>query len=186
LFLKDLLSCLPLKEVRGDAEAEVKGLAYHSAGVQEGFLFAAIRGMKDDGTRYVEDALNRGARVLLVERPLEVRGPVQVVVPDVREALARVASAFYGNPSSSLTLIGITGTNGKTTTSYLLESILEEDGKKVGVMGTVNTGSREGSFPRPPRLPNPWTCRRTFRPCGRPESPTRSWRFPPTRWTFSG
>jgi UDP-N-acetylmuramoyl-L-alanyl-D-glutamate--2,6-diaminopimelate ligase len=153
LFLKDLLSCLPLKEVRGDAAAEVKGLAYHSAGVQEGFLFAAIRGMKDDGTRYVEDALNRGARVLLVDRPLEVRGPVQVVVPDVREALARVASAFYGNPSSSLTLIGITGTNGKTTTSYLLESILEEDGKKVGVMGTVNYRFQGRVFPAPTTTP---------------------------------
>ncbi|MBP1724115.1 MAG: UDP-N-acetylmuramyl-tripeptide synthetase, partial [Deltaproteobacteria bacterium] len=153
MLLKDLLSCLPLKEVRGDAEAEVKGLAYHSAGVQEGFLFAAIRGIKDDGTRYVEDALNRGARVLLVDRPLEVRGPVQVVVPDVRAALARLASAFYGNPSSSLTLIGITGTNGKTTTSYLLESILEEEGKNVGVMGTVNYRFQGRVFPAPTTTP---------------------------------
>jgi len=153
LLLKDLLSFLPQREIRGDAGVEVKGLAYHSAAVQEGFLFAAIRGMRDDGSKYVEDALTRGARVLLLDRPLEVRGPVQVVVPDVREALARLASAFYGNPSSSLTLIGITGTNGKTTTSYLLESILEEDGKKVGVMGTVNYRFLAKVFPAPTTTP---------------------------------
>jgi UDP-N-acetylmuramoyl-L-alanyl-D-glutamate--2,6-diaminopimelate ligase len=153
LLLKDLLSYLPQTEIRGDPEVEVKGLAYHSAEVQEGFLFAAIRGMRDDGTRYVEDALTRGARVLLLGGPLEVRGPVQVVVPDVREALARLASAFYGNPSSSLTLIGITGTNGKTTTSYLLESILEEDGKKVGVIGTVNYRFQGRVFPAPTTTP---------------------------------
>ena len=153
MLLKDLLSFLPQREIRGDAGVEVKGLAYHSAAVQEGFLFAAIRGMRDDGSKYVEDALTRGARVLLLDRPLEVRGPVQVVVPDVREALARLASAFYGNPSSSLTLIGITGTNGKTTTSYLLESILEEDGKKVGVMGTVNYRFLAKVFPAPTTTP---------------------------------
>jgi UDP-N-acetylmuramoyl-L-alanyl-D-glutamate--2,6-diaminopimelate ligase len=153
LLLKDLLSHLPQKEVHGDTGVEVKGLAYHSAAVQEGFLFAAIRGMKDDGTRYLEDALARGARVVLLDRPLETRGPAQIVVPDVREALARLASAFYGNPSSSLTLIGITGTNGKTTTSYLLESILKEDGKKVGVMGTVNYRFQGRFFSAPTTTP---------------------------------
>ncbi len=151
--MKDLISALSRKEIRGDAAVEVKGLAYHSGAVQEGFLFAAIRGLKEDGTQYVPDALARGARALLLDRPLEVQGAVQVIVPDVREALARLASAFYGDPSSSLVLIGITGTNGKTTTSYLLESILAADGKRVGVMGTVNYRFQDRVFPAPTTTP---------------------------------
>ncbi len=131
----------------------VKGIAYHSGTVEEGFLFAAIRGLKEDGTKYIPQALSRGARALLVEQPLDVQGAVQVIVPDVREALARLASAFYGDPSAALTLIGITGTNGKTTTSYLLESILAADGKNVGVMGTVNYRFRDRVLPAPTTTP---------------------------------
>lgn len=153
MFLKDLISALSRKEIRGNAAVEVKGLAYHSGAVQEGFLFAAIRGLKEDGTQYVPDALARGARALLVDQPLEVQGAVQVIVPDVREALARLASAFYGEPSSSLVLIGITGTNGKTTTSYLVESILTAAGKRVGVMGTVNYRFQDQVFPAPTTTP---------------------------------
>ena len=153
MLLKDLILRLPRKEVRGDAAVEVKGIAYHSGAVQEGFLFAAIRGLKDDGKKYIPDALSRGACALLVDQPLEVQGPVQVIVPDAREALARVASAFYGDPSSALTLIGITGTNGKTTTSYLLESILAADGKSTGVMGTVNYRFQDRVFPAPTTTP---------------------------------
>ena len=147
MFLKDLIFALPRKEIRGNAAVQVKGLAYHSGAVQEGFLFAAIRGLKEDGTKYVPDALARGARVLLLDQPLEVQGAVQVIVPDVREGLARLASAFYGDPSSTLVLIGITGTNGKTTTSYLIEAILAADGKRVGVMGTVNYRFQDRVFP---------------------------------------
>ncbi len=153
MLLQDLISSLSRKEVRGNPAVEVKGLAYHSAAVEEGFLFAAIRGLKEDGTQYVPDALARGARVLLLDRPLEVRGAVQVIVPDVREALARVASAFCGDPSSSLVLIGITGTNGKTTTSYLVESILTADEKRVGVIGTVNYRFQGRVFPAPTTTP---------------------------------
>ena len=114
------------------------GLAYHSAAVREGYLFAAVRGLREDGKRFIPDALSRGARFLLLEQVLESQTGVQIVVPDVRAALARLSCAFYGHPSSSMVLIGITGTNGKTTTSYLIESILKEDGRKVGVIGTVN------------------------------------------------
>jgi len=153
LLLQDLILCLPRKEVRGDAAVEVKGIAYHSGAVQEGFLFAAIRGLKEDGTKYIPHALSRGSRALLVEQPLEIQGAVQVIVPDAREALARLASAFYGDPSSALTLIGITGTNGKTTISYLLESILTADGKSVGVMGTVNYRFQDRVFPAPTTTP---------------------------------
>jgi UDP-N-acetylmuramoyl-L-alanyl-D-glutamate--2,6-diaminopimelate ligase len=153
LLLKDLISALSRKEIRGNAAVEVKGLAYHSKAVQEGYLFAAIRGLKENGTQYVPDALARGARVLLLDQPLEAPGAVQVIVPNVRESLARLASAFYGDPSSSLVLIGITGTNGKTTTSYLIESILAAAGKRAGVMGTVNYRFSGRVFPAPTTTP---------------------------------
>ncbi len=151
--LIELISNLPAKEVIGNPEVEVKGLAYHSGAVQEGFLFAAMPGLREDGGRFIPDALSRGAWAVLVEQPLDSRGAVQVVVPDAREALARLSSAFYAFPSSSLTVIGITGTNGKTTTAYLIESILLEDGKSVGVIGTVNYRYQGRVMPAPTTTP---------------------------------
>lgn len=149
----DLVSILPVKEVLGNAAVEVKGLAYHSRAVQEGFLFAAIHGLREDGRRFIPEAFSRGASVLLVEQAWKTQGAVQVIVPDAREALARLSSAFYGFPSSSMNVIGITGTNGKTTTSYLIEAILKEDGKKVGVMGTVNYRYQGRVMPAPTTTP---------------------------------
>ncbi|MCX5906363.1 MAG: UDP-N-acetylmuramoyl-L-alanyl-D-glutamate--2,6-diaminopimelate ligase, partial [Deltaproteobacteria bacterium] len=86
----------------------------------------------------IPEALSRGAQALVEKEWVDAPGVVQILVPDVREALARLAAAFYGDPSESMTLVGITGTNGKTTTSYLLESIVQEGGGKAGVIGTVN------------------------------------------------
>jgi UDP-N-acetylmuramoyl-L-alanyl-D-glutamate--2,6-diaminopimelate ligase len=136
--LGELISRLPVKEIYGDPAVEVRGLAYHSQKVEEGFLFAAIPGSQEDGMRFIPEALSRGACSLLLGENLDSAKAVQVVVPDVREGLARLSAAFYGDPSSFLTLVGITGTNGKTTTSYLIESILEAAGKSVGVLGTIN------------------------------------------------
>ncbi len=136
--LKELISRLLVKQVIGDPAVEVRGLAYHSRDVADGFLFAAIRGSQEDGRRFIPEALSQGARSLLVGEAMEDLKVTQVIVPNVREALARLSAAFYGDPSSFLTLVGITGTNGKTTTSYLIEAMLEEAGKSVGVMGTIN------------------------------------------------
>ncbi|HSR11633.1 MAG TPA: Mur ligase family protein [Thermodesulfobacteriota bacterium] len=153
--LSHLIAALPAKEVFGSPETDIAGLAYHSGGVQNGFLFAAIRGLRDDGRRFIPDALARGARAILVDDPFpRLEGAaVQIVVPDAREALARLSSAFYGFPSSALTVVGITGTNGKTTTSYLLEAILREAGRSPGVIGTVNYRYREKVFPAPTTTP---------------------------------
>lgn len=136
--LRDLLSRLPDKVVLGDPEVEITGLAYHSREVKEGYLFAAMRGLRTDGRQFIREACRHGAQALLVEEAAEGIQTTQVVVPRVREALAQVASAFFGDPSFPLTVIGLTGTNGKTTTSYLLESILSEAEKKTGVAGTIN------------------------------------------------
>jgi len=161
--LGELTSRLLAQEVIGDPAVEVRGLAYHSREVAEGFLFAAIRGSREDGRRFIPEALSRGARSLLVDEPLEAPEVVQVVVPNVREALARLSAAFYGDPSSFLTLVGITGTNGKTTTSYLIEAMLEEEGKRVGVMGTVNYRFQGHVQPAPTTTPESLDLQRNLR-----------------------
>jgi UDP-N-acetylmuramoyl-L-alanyl-D-glutamate--2,6-diaminopimelate ligase len=151
--LEDLIFRLPAKEIIGNAALEVKGLAYHSQSVKPGFLFAAIRGWREDGRHFIPDALSRGACFLLLDEPIANPEVTQVVVPNVRGALAWLASAFYGDPSASLTLVGITGTNGKTTTSYLIESILTAAGKNVGVIGTVNYRYQNKIYPAPTTTP---------------------------------
>lgn len=151
--LEALLECLAAKEIFGTMGVEIQGLAYHSQSVKPGFLFAAIRGWREDGRRFISDALSRGASSLLLEEPVGNLGVTQVIVPHVREALAWLSSTFYGDPSLALTVIGITGTNGKTTTSYLIESILGEAGKTPGVIGTVNYRYRNQIYPAPTTTP---------------------------------
>jgi UDP-N-acetylmuramoyl-L-alanyl-D-glutamate--2,6-diaminopimelate ligase len=161
--MRELVSCLPVKEVVGDPAVEVRGIAYHSREVADGFLFAAIRGLQEDGRRFIPEALSRGARSLLIDEPLENSKVVQVVVPNIREALARISATFYGDPSSFMTLVGITGTNGKTTATYLIESILEEGGKRVGVMGTVNYRFQGHVQPAPTTTPESLDLQRNLR-----------------------
>lgn len=137
--LRDLFQDLPGVRFNGNGGAEIQGLAYSSKEVRPGFLFAAIRGEKRDGFEFIEEALERGAAAVLSDRPRPQgwKGPwVQAI--DVREALALAAASFYGHPSMKLKVIGITGTKGKTTLTYLLESILQKAGFQVGVVGTIN------------------------------------------------
>ncbi len=122
--------------VIGDAGAMVRGLTYDSRLVQPGDLFAALRGADFDGHAYVDQVVVAGATALLVERQQVVDVP-QIVVPDSRAALAPVSTAFFGHPSHELTLIGLTGTDGKTTTSFLVNHLLRHAGYTTGMIGTV-------------------------------------------------
>jgi UDP-N-acetylmuramoyl-L-alanyl-D-glutamate--2,6-diaminopimelate ligase len=124
----------------------VTGVAYDSRRVSRGAVFVALRGLQSDGSTFAQDAVARGAAVIVAETP----APPGVSVPwirvnDAREALAALAAAYWGHPSEALTLVGITGTNGKTTTSYVLASIFEAAGVRCGRIGTVGylIGDRE-------------------------------------------
>jgi UDP-N-acetylmuramoyl-L-alanyl-D-glutamate--2,6-diaminopimelate ligase len=134
-----LLDALADKRVLGQLPAEVLGVAYDSRKVAPGEIFVAIPGLKQDGRRYVEDALARGATAVVLEGAdlLEGRSVARVLVGSARAALARLARAYFGHPSGSLTVIGITGTNGKTTTSYLVDGLLAAQGRRTGLIGTV-------------------------------------------------
>ncbi len=152
--LQQLLDGLPILQVVGDPAIPVSGLAYHSQRVAPGDAFVAMKGLQTDGHRFLDMAVERGAKVLVVEDEVVPRpGVVVVRTPDTRLALAHMAAAFTGHPSQELTLIGLTGTNGKTTTSYLLEAVWRASGAAVGVIGTVNC--RFGGQVRPSPVTTP-------------------------------
>ncbi len=138
--LEELLDTIEEKKVTGPRDIEVSGLAYDSRQVEPGNAFFCIKGLVTDGHLFAAGAVEKGARVLFVERELEdeVPGGVTLIqVPDTRFALAYCASKFFGEPSRDIRLIGVTGTNGKTTTSFLIEMIFKKSGLKSGLIGTV-------------------------------------------------
>jgi UDP-N-acetylmuramoyl-L-alanyl-D-glutamate--2,6-diaminopimelate ligase len=136
--LSELLKNVNCLKIVGDLETEVCGLACDSRKVSKGFCFVAVNGNKTDGNRFVDDAMSRGAVAVISETSIAKVGlAASVKVTNARIALAKMSSVFFGNPSSKMTLIGITGTNGKTTTAHLLESILNHAGRKAGVLGTI-------------------------------------------------
>lgn len=124
----------------GDADRPILGVAYRSDQVSPGDAFCCIVGLKADGHAFAQDAVDRGATVLVVERMLEVKGDNDVtfiLVNDTRKAMAHLAAHFYRMPTQDLSLVGITGTNGKTTTAHLVEHIASTLGKTTGMIGTV-------------------------------------------------
>jgi UDP-N-acetylmuramoyl-L-alanyl-D-glutamate--2,6-diaminopimelate ligase len=137
--LRELIEGVSVIEFRGDPETDIKGIACDSRQIKPGDLFVALRGHKEDGHGYLQDALQKGAFALVAESFEGFEGPVpRVTVKDSRKALSKISARFYGSPYRGMNLIGITGTNGKTTTSYLLESILQRAGARPGVIGTIN------------------------------------------------
>jgi UDP-N-acetylmuramoyl-L-alanyl-D-glutamate--2,6-diaminopimelate ligase len=119
-----------------DASVEISGLAYDSRAVEPGTLFFCFPGERADGHEFAPAAVAAGAAALIVERPLDLEVP-QAVVADGRAAMAPVAAAFWGDPTSELAVVGITGTNGKTTTAFLVRELLEAAGRGCGLLGTV-------------------------------------------------
>ncbi|AZN43690.1 UDP-N-acetylmuramoyl-L-alanyl-D-glutamate--2,6-diaminopimelate ligase [Paenibacillus albus] len=130
----------------GDGKAEISSVEIDSREVTAGALFICLRGHKVDGHQFAAQALERGASALVVERLLELPIP-QIVVKDSRHAMAVIADHYYGHPSKRLKLIGVTGTNGKTTTTYLIERILSDAGHFPGVIGTVEMRYAGRTYP---------------------------------------
>lgn len=134
--LKDLLKGIAVVESNADLEMEISGICYDSRTARPGELFAAVRGYESDGHRYIASAVEKGAACVLCEEKPDVKIPY-IVTDNTRKALSVVSSAYFGNPSEELKVIGITGTNGKTTTTNLIKTILEHTKKaKVGLIGT--------------------------------------------------
>jgi UDP-N-acetylmuramoyl-L-alanyl-D-glutamate--2,6-diaminopimelate ligase len=136
MTLADLLARLPQAETTADPRLPVTHVTHDSRAVQAGSMFVAIRGLAVDGNQFVEAAVRKGASVVVSEAAA-APGVPWVRVPDAREALALFSAAALGEPARSLQLVGVTGTNGKTTTAYLVDAALRAHGRRVGLLGTV-------------------------------------------------
>ncbi len=161
--LGDLLVGVELTQPAGPPDVEIAFVAYDSRQVRPGALFVAIRGEKTDGNRFVFDAVERGARAIASElpRPVNTSAPIPphvqwVQVAQARHALATIGANLHGRPAEKLKLIGVTGTNGKTTTTYLIDSILRAAGNRTGLFGTIAyrtpAGEREAKNTTPESL----------------------------------
>lgn len=148
--ITDRIDC----EIIGGTAAEIEDISYDSRNIKKvGVLFAAIPGEHVDGHAFIKAAADNGAAAVLAQRPTEGIGIPQVIVKDIRAALSRMSDIFYGEPSASLVMVGVTGTNGKTTTTYLLESIFREAGFNPGVIGTINYRYNGSIFAAPHTTP---------------------------------
>ncbi|HEY3722007.1 MAG TPA: UDP-N-acetylmuramoyl-L-alanyl-D-glutamate--2,6-diaminopimelate ligase [Acidimicrobiia bacterium] len=150
--LHDLLGAVDVLELTGNSQVEVSDIVHDSRRAARGALFCCIRGAVTDGHDHAPDAVERGAAALLVERPLALPVP-QARVARVRAAMGPIAARFYGEPARGLRVLGVTGTNGKTTTTYLIEAIARAAGEPAGVIGT--TGVRIAGVAEPLQLTTP-------------------------------
>ena len=160
--LEALIRALAPSEVAGARPAEIADLAYDTRAVSAGALFFCVRGSRVDGHDLGWEAIERGAVALVVERELDVGVP-QLVVPDSRAAMAVAADAFFGEPTKELEIAGVTGTNGKTTTTFLLHSVLDAAGRRPGLVGTVRWVVGGEERPAPFTTPEAIDLQRLFR-----------------------
>lgn len=138
LRLSDLFSGLPVSVI-GGINPEVRGIAYDSRQAGPGFLFVAIKGYKTDGHFYVRDALARGATAVAVQEAVDVpQGVARVMASNTRQILPVISARYYGYPSRRMKLVGVTGTNGKTTTTNLINAVYIQHGLKTGLIGTIH------------------------------------------------
>jgi UDP-N-acetylmuramoyl-L-alanyl-D-glutamate--2,6-diaminopimelate ligase len=136
--LRALVGSYPVRAWLGPGDAPVAGLADHSACAGPGDVFVCVRGRRDDGHRFAAEAVRRGAAAIVAEEALPLSpAVVQLIVADARHCLARLAAEWHGHPSARLTLVAVTGTNGKTTTTFLVDAIARQAGHRTGLVGTV-------------------------------------------------
>ncbi len=162
MILAELLKDVEIIDVQGNINMKVSGVAFNSKEVKPGDVFVCITGFKSDGHKYVGDALERGAIAVIAEKPIEESAVTTVIVKNTRYALSCVAAAFYDYPYRKFKLIGVTGTNGKTTTTYLVKSILEKSGQLVGLIGTNQNMIGETVIPAKHTTPDSLELMRLF------------------------
>ncbi len=142
MTLRDAIQGIKVKDITGNVGRHISSVSYDSRRIKKGALFFAMQGVNSDGHLFIHDAIKRGATMVIYDRDIETEryksdGVTYIKVEDSRSALSFVSSLLYGEPSKNLKIIGITGTNGKTTTSYIIKSILESCNMKTGLIGTI-------------------------------------------------
>ncbi len=150
--------------IQGNPELDCQGVECDSRRVKEGYLFVAVEGTANDGKRYINDAIRRGAIAVVTRERVNIpKGVAQLVVEDTREALSSMAARLYGMAAESLSMIALTGTNGKTTVSHLLAAILKEAGKEYGIIGTTGYRWKDKAVRAELTTPDPLTLQRMLR-----------------------
>ncbi len=140
MLLKSITRGLDFIKIKGDLNIDISSLAYDSREMEPGGAFVAISGFAVDGHSFIGAAIDKGARALIVEKDIDIDGDITILrVKDSRRALARLAANFYGEPTKKLSLVGITGTNGKTSTTYFIKSIFDKANKSAGLIGSIGT-----------------------------------------------
>lgn len=161
--LQDLLRGIQITSVHADPETEVLGVSYDSRTTRPGDLFVAISGTAADGSQFIQQALEKGAVCAVCEQSPTVELPF-VEVPSARRALALIAENYFDHPVKEMTMVGVTGTNGKTTTTMLIRHILEEKaGARVGLIGTVENCVGQQTLPAQRTTPGPWELQQLLR-----------------------
>lgn len=146
--LQVLTDRLLIKTIKNEQDIEITGVQYDSRKVEAGHLFICLKGYTVDGHDFINQAIDKGAVALLVEKEVEVPDHITTIqVPDTRRSMAIIADTFYQSPTSTLQVIGITGTNGKTTTSNIIQQILNDNQKPSGLIGTINIQYRDVVIP---------------------------------------
>src|SRR6266542_2286915 len=135
--LKTLVAAIPIRQVIGTHDRPVESIAYDSRRMQRNGMFVALRGEKTDGHEFIGQAIEKGASVIVTEREEKTPRATCLVVENTRAALADFSATFYGHPARKLNLAAVTGTNGKTTTTFLIKHICENAGSRCGLIGTV-------------------------------------------------
>lgn len=162
--LVDLLEDLEVECLQGEMDKEITTLINDSRKVEQGSVFVCISGALRDGHDFASEVVEKGASVLIVEKPVDVPDHVTVLkVSDSRYALASLAAAYFGHPAEELTTIGITGTKGKTTATYMVRSILEESGIKTGLIGTIESIIGDEVIPSVNTTPESYVVQQYFR-----------------------
>jgi UDP-N-acetylmuramoyl-L-alanyl-D-glutamate--2,6-diaminopimelate ligase len=151
--LTDLIQQLSVKSIQGSVDREITGVRYDSRRVTAGNLFVAVRGAAFDGHSFIEQAIDKGAVAVVGEQAALSQRATAIVVQDSREALARLGATFFGYPSRKLKMIGVTGTNGKSTTTFLIKHLLEHASQSTGLIGTVQYEIGERLLPAPRTTP---------------------------------
>lgn len=161
--LENLLSVLDIKKIKGNKDIQVRDICYDSRKINPGDIFVCIKGLNTDGHLYIDDAVKRGAKVIVSEKWIDRASSVtQVLVSNARIALARLSRAFFKNPQEKLKLVGVTGTNGKTTTTYLIKSMLDLAGKRTSLLGTVEYKIVEKNLPLERTTPESYDLHKLF------------------------
>src|SRR5690625_1296289 len=161
--LTEIISVIPFyKSTLALDNIEINTIEMDSRMVNQGNLFVCINGFTVDGHEFAQQAVERGAVAIVAEREVEASVPI-IIVPDTSRVLAMIAAKFYHDPTSEFPLIGVTGTNGKTTVTYLLEAIFNQFQKKTGVIGTIHLKIGDDAFPVKNTTPDALFLQQTFK-----------------------